>query len=215
MAQESHEVAMEALTARLRVTAVAPGAVQRALSDPLRLVHWFEQHQPLLGLEPGSPGAYFRGAYHFSNFFTPHAPPDSQYVLEAMHWPDGADTPRVVQRYGWMLFGHPSTIMLELAPAGTDGTLLAVTHSGLPEELPGIGSSRAYWTVVLENLRLYLLGRDGLSCQQTLGPGGLDLSTGLITPAGLDATAAAWELLTDAAQVGLLLPPGLEPGGTL
>jgi hypothetical protein len=202
------------LRARLHVPAVGPTAIWAALTDPARMVRWFQQHQALLGAADG-PGqdAYFRGAYHFWSFFTPHAPPDPQHVLLEAHWPQaGDDTLRL--RYGWQLRGHKSDVLLHLAPEAA-GTLVTVEHRGLPDELPGLGSAQAYWTLVLENMRLYLLGRDGLRFHEALRPGELALATDLVLLSGLDATAAAWELLTAEGELAALLPRGLAGGAAL
>jgi hypothetical protein len=199
------------LHARLRVPAVPPSVIWQALTDPARMVRWFQANQQLLGAADG-PGqdAYFRGSYHFWSFFTPHAPPDPQHTLLAVHWPQTEDG-SLRLHYGWQMRGHKSDVFMDCAPLDGGGTLVGIEHRGLPEELPGLGSSRAYWTLVLENMRLYLLGRDGLLFHHSLPPGALGpgergLATELVTPAGLDATAAAWEMLTTPGALDGLLP---------
>jgi len=206
--------AMHTLRARLRVPGVQPTAIWQALTDPARMVRWFQQHQALLGAADG-PGqdAMFRGSYHFWSFFTPHAPPEPLHVLLDMRWPQAGDE-RLRLHYGWELRGHKSNVLLELAPS-SGGSLVEVEHRGLPDELPGIGSGRVYWTLVLENMRLYLLGRGGLRFHEQLRAGEMNIATELFAPAGLDATAASWELLLAAAQQGFWLPAGPSASQTL
>ena len=214
MRAEPEAAALHTLRARLRVPGVQPGAIWQALTNPARMVRWFQQHQSLLGASDG-PGqdAMFRGSYHFWSFFTPHAPPDPLHVLLDVRGPQPGDD-RLRLHYGWELHGHRSNILLDLASSG-NGSLVEVEHRGLPEELPGIGSGRVYWTLVLENMRLYLLGRGGLRFHEQLRAGEMDIATELFAPAGLNATAAAWELLLASAEQGFWLPAGHSAAQTL
>jgi uncharacterized protein YndB with AHSA1/START domain len=184
---------------------VPPLAAAQAFSDPVPMARWFKRHAPSLGVVDAPQHWGLRGAYHFWSSLSPDPPPALQTTLLALRMPSD-DDPGLYMRYLWNLRGARSELELELTPAGA-GSLLHLAHHGLkPLEQDPLGGA-AYWRIVLENLRLYLLGGDGLAFQCARSRGALELGLGLATP-GLDATAAAWELLTTPAGLTRLWGDG-------
>jgi hypothetical protein len=200
---------------RLRLP-VPPRGVVDALIDIGPRHRWFLRHAQRLGaVEP--PEQYqLRGGYHFWSHFAPDPPPQLMTTLLALSLPRPED-PAARMRYTWNHRGQLTEIDLTLAPQGA-GSLLSLAHHGLAPLAEDPLGGAAYWTIVLENMRLYLLGHDGLAVHYARQRGLLELGLQLQT-AGLDATATAWEVLTTPSELDRLWARGarIDPrvGGRL
>jgi uncharacterized protein YndB with AHSA1/START domain len=182
---------------RLRL-AVPPHGVLDALMDIAPRHRWFLRHAQQLGaVEP--PAEYgLRGGYHFWSHFAPDPPPTLTTTLVALDMPKAHD-PGARMRYVWNHRGRSTEVDIELAPSG-DGTLLHLAHHGLePLAADPLGGA-AYWTIVLENMRLYLQGHDGLAFHYARSRGALELGLLLQSQSG-DTLEQAWEMLTTPRQL--------------
>ncbi len=200
---------------RLRL-AVPPRGVFDALVDIGPRHRWFLRHAGSLGaVEPE--GEYgLRGGYHFWSHFAPDPPPALTTTLTALALPSELDA-AVKMHFLWNHRGRQTEVDLELEPEGGGSTLYLLHHGLRPLAEEPLGGA-AYWTVVLENMRLYLLGSDGLLFHHARSQGALELGLNLVTP-GLDGTAAAWDVLTTPSELDRLWGRGafIEPrvGGEL
>ncbi|MCC7479414.1 SRPBCC domain-containing protein [bacterium] len=200
---------------RLRLD-VPPSGVVSALIDLAPRHRWFLRHASQLGAAEPVAEYGLRGGYHFWSHFAPDPPPVLMTTLTGLQLPKAED-PTARMRYVWQHRGRVSEVELELDPH-EEGSMLHLAHHGLRPLADEPLGGAAYWSVVLENMRLYLLGSDGLAFHYARSRGGLELGLSLVS-AGLDATAAAWELLTTPTQLDRLWGRGayIEPrvGGDL
>jgi uncharacterized protein YndB with AHSA1/START domain len=200
---------------RLRL-AVPPAGVLDALMDIAPRHRWFLRHASQLGAVESPAEFGLRGGCHFWSHFAPDPPPAVTTTLLAMQTPQ-PDDPTARLRYLWNRRGVQTEVDVTLAP-DAGGTLLHLAHHGLaPLAADPLGGA-AYWTIVLENMRLYLQGQDGLAFHYARSRGAMEVGLLLDTPP-TDGVAQAWELLTTPRGLdslwgsGALIDP--RPGGRL
>lgn len=206
----------ETIHSRLRL-AVPPAGVVDALIDIAPRHRWFLRHAGRLGAVEPAAEYGLRGGYHFWSHFAPDPPPAVTTTLTAMQMPTAED-PCARMRYLWNHKGQRTEIELELEPRDTGSTLLLAHHGLRPLPDDPLGGA-AYWSIVLENMRLYLQGGDGLAFHYARSSGALELGLTLAALPQRDATAAVWEMLTTPSELDRLWGQGafIEPraGGEL
>ncbi len=160
--------------------AAPPAAVYAALTEPSALQTWLAECA-----EVSLPD----GVFGFWGRFTPDGERGRQRLL--------AFEPDSRLSFGWTFLGAQTQVDIELEPSGS-GTVITVTHSGVPERPSRAASVDDFWQLSLTNLANYADGRDlGPKCDFTaIAPGEVRASVEIDAPA-----SEVFAALTEPAQL--------------
>ncbi len=135
--------------------AVPPAAVYAALTERPALQTWLAEFAEV---------SLSEGVFGFWGRFTPAGERDSQRLLG--YEPDSRLS------FAWTFQGAQTQVDVELEPSGP-GTVITLTHSGVPERLAGAASVDDFWLLSLANLASYAEGRElGPKCELTISAPG-------------------------------------------